>query len=97
MKQIRLFPVDYHVFLLCLDLLFGIPSKYTGINRFYVRSRQRQIAYAITIVLQTYNETFIEGLKQHLLQRYGVGSVQQDETEKEQVVHIYYQVSFLDV
>ncbi|XP_071803083.1 sterol regulatory element-binding protein cleavage-activating protein-like isoform X2 [Asterias amurensis] len=73
------------------DLLFGIPSKYTGINRFYVRSRQRQIAYAITIVFQTYNETFIEGLKQHLLQRYGVGSVQQDETEKEQVVHIYYQ------
>ncbi|XP_022079877.1 sterol regulatory element-binding protein cleavage-activating protein-like [Acanthaster planci] len=73
------------------DLLFGIPSKYTGISRFYIRSRQRQISFAITLVLQTYNQTFVEGLKEHLLRRHGDGNIQQDTKEKEQIVHIYYQ------
>ncbi|XP_038076321.1 sterol regulatory element-binding protein cleavage-activating protein-like isoform X2 [Patiria miniata] len=73
------------------DLLFGVPSKYTGINRFYMRSRQRQISFAITLVLQTYDQTFVDGLKAHLLLRHGAGNVQQEDKEREQIVHIYYQ------
>ncbi|XP_072029626.1 sterol regulatory element-binding protein cleavage-activating protein-like [Amphiura filiformis] len=73
------------------DLLFGVPSKYTGIHRFYLRSRQRQIVYAVTMVLQSYNESFVHELRQFLKEKYDIDvSTSQHIKDNKQIVHIYY-------
>lgn len=36
----------------CLDLLFGLPGKYTGVSHY---NRKRVVTYTITVVLSTYD------------------------------------------
>jgi len=52
------------------ELLFGLSWIQTGIRRLYVRTRQRTINYAITLVLKEFNEEFIQSLKRTLKQRF---------------------------
>nr|XP_039262036.1 sterol regulatory element-binding protein cleavage-activating protein-like [Styela clava] len=44
------------------ELLFGVPSKESGVNNFIVRNRQRAVTYAITLVLKTYDHRICSGL-----------------------------------
>ncbi|XP_006824493.1 sterol regulatory element-binding protein cleavage-activating protein-like, partial [Saccoglossus kowalevskii] len=71
------------------DLLFGIPWKFSGISRFYMRNRQRVISYAVTLVLQSYNSSFIDGLKSHINTKYP-GSVHNN-SDEEQITHVFFQ------
>ncbi|XP_071946815.1 sterol regulatory element-binding protein cleavage-activating protein-like [Antedon mediterranea] len=70
------------------DVLFGIPSKYSGINRFYIRSRQRLITYAVTLVLKSYNESFILNLKDHLQKKFGFEFL--ENPEPREIKHLYF-------
>lgn len=36
----------------CLDLLFGLPGKYTGVSHY---NRKRVVTYTITVVLSRYD------------------------------------------
>ncbi|XP_033127838.1 sterol regulatory element-binding protein cleavage-activating protein-like isoform X2 [Anneissia japonica] len=70
------------------DVLFGIPGKFSGIHRFYIRSRQRLITYAVTLVLKSYNESFILDLKAHLHQKFGSELLNNPEPPK--IKHLYF-------
>lgn len=48
------------------ELLFGVSWIQTGIRKLYVRTRQRTINYAITLVFKEYDEEFIEDLRRTL-------------------------------
>lgn len=52
------------------ELLFGLSWIQTGIRKLYVRTRQRTINYAITLVFKEFNEEFIQSLKRTLKQQY---------------------------
>ncbi|XP_071451860.1 sterol regulatory element-binding protein cleavage-activating protein, partial [Hetaerina americana] len=48
------------------ELLFGMSMKDTGIKRYPLRTRQRVVQYAITIILKDYDPIYLEGLKHKL-------------------------------
>ncbi|XP_070565484.1 LOW QUALITY PROTEIN: sterol regulatory element-binding protein cleavage-activating protein-like [Ptychodera flava] len=73
------------------DLLFGIPWKYSGISRFYMRNRQRVISYSVTVVLQSYNASFIDGVKTHLQHIYPDSLVNISQSQEEEMTHIFFQ------
>ena len=52
------------------ELLFGIPWMQTGIRQMYVRTRQRTISFAITLVFKHFNEDYVRALKTFLRQKY---------------------------
>lgn len=52
------------------ELLFGLSWIQTGIRKLYIRTRQRTINYAITLVFKEFNEEFIQNLKRTLKQRF---------------------------
>ena len=52
------------------ELLFGLSWIQTGIRKLYIRTRQRTINYAITLVFKEFNEEFIKSLKRTLKQRF---------------------------
>ncbi|RWS31217.1 hypothetical protein B4U80_00513 [Leptotrombidium deliense] len=52
------------------EILFGVPWMETGIRRLYVRTRQRTVSFAITIVFSKYIPEYIDNLKQSLRERY---------------------------
>ncbi|XP_060060745.1 sterol regulatory element-binding protein cleavage-activating protein isoform X3 [Erinaceus europaeus] len=46
------------------DLLFGVPSKYSGVSLY---TRKRMVSYAITLVFQRYHAKFLGSLRTRLL------------------------------
>ncbi|XP_077972967.1 sterol regulatory element-binding protein cleavage-activating protein-like isoform X2 [Styela clava] len=52
------------------ELLFGVPSKESGVNNFIVRNRQRAVTYAITLVLKTYDHRLISALRKKIRSLY---------------------------
>ncbi|XP_063231759.1 sterol regulatory element-binding protein cleavage-activating protein [Bacillus rossius redtenbacheri] len=52
------------------EVLFGFNMKETGIKRYPLRTRQRILQYAVTLILKEYDPEFIEGLTQKLLLSY---------------------------
>lgn len=52
------------------EILFGVPWMETGIRRFFVRTRQRTITYAVTLVLKRYDPQMIASLTAALRERY---------------------------
>ena len=82
------------------ELLFGLPWIQTGIRKLYVRTRQRTINYAITLVFKRYDEPFIEGLKQELKREFPAHPFKcdthnrssiADSSEFSETVHLYFQ------
>ncbi|CAG2162507.1 unnamed protein product [Oppiella nova] len=60
------------------DILFGIPWMETGIKRLYVRTRQRTITFAITLVMSTQSQQYIDGLTAFLKEKYSLNPTPND-------------------
>ena len=52
------------------EILFGVPWMETGIRKLYLRTRQRTITYAVTLVMKQYDREFISSLTAALRERY---------------------------
>lgn len=52
------------------EMLLGVPIQDSGFKRYPLRSRSRVIQYAVTLILQTYEEKFFETLKSKLTLQY---------------------------
>ncbi|KAG8228658.1 hypothetical protein J437_LFUL008309 [Ladona fulva] len=52
------------------ELLFGMNMKDTGIKRYPLRTRQRTVQYAVTLILKVYDPIYLDGLKQKLNSMY---------------------------
>ena len=52
------------------EVLFGVPWMETGIKRMYVRTRQRTITYAVTLIFSKYNYQYLNGLESFLKEKY---------------------------
>lgn len=44
----------------------GVEDRHTGVKRQYRTNRQRDILFAVTIVLHKYDEQFLDALRKHL-------------------------------
>lgn len=79
---------------LCVrDLLFGMPTRLTGIRIQYHTNRQRRVQFAITVVLTKYSRTFINQLRSTIFEQYANSSDEASGIHKkltEKFVHIYY-------
>jgi hypothetical protein len=87
------------------ELLFGLPWMQTGIRQMYVRTRQRTITFAITLVFKEFNEEYIEALTNFLHSKYphdpfkaNQGPDNQSDFEQksssyfnQDVIHLYFQ------
>ncbi|KAK7886464.1 hypothetical protein WMY93_026085 [Mugilogobius chulae] len=60
-------PKGLHTSATLRDLLFGVPGKYTGVSHY---SRRRVVTYTITVVLSTYDASFMNSLRSRLKQLY---------------------------
>ena len=49
--------------------------NFAGLSKFFMRKQKRTIRYAVTIVYKSYNETFIKGMTDKLLELYPLSSV----------------------
>ncbi|XP_077950792.1 sterol regulatory element-binding protein cleavage-activating protein isoform X2 [Gasterosteus aculeatus] len=58
-------PKGLHTSATLRDLLFGVPGKYTGVSHY---NRKRVVTYTITVVLSTYDASFLGGLRARLKQ-----------------------------
>ncbi|XP_054168861.1 sterol regulatory element-binding protein cleavage-activating protein-like [Oppia nitens] len=81
------------------DILFGIPWMETGIKRLYVRTRQRTITYAITLVLSKHSQQYIDGLTNFLKDKYSFNPLLNNDTNEQNLptqtlTHIYFQNKF---
>ncbi|CAG0884691.1 unnamed protein product, partial [Cyprideis torosa] len=52
------------------DLLFGVPFSETGFEGQPTRNRQRTLVFAITLLLQTYDDEFLDTLRSRLYSLY---------------------------
>ncbi|XP_078571709.1 sterol regulatory element-binding protein cleavage-activating protein-like isoform X1 [Branchiostoma floridae x Branchiostoma japonicum] len=76
------------------DLLFGVPSKATGVHRFFLRNKQRLIMYAVTLALKDYNATFINTLKSTLQKKYHSSLLNVTQDSEEQITHMHFKEEF---
>lgn len=81
------------------ELLFGLSWIQTGIRKLYVRTRQRTINYAITLVFKEFHEEFIESLKRTLKKEFpghpfkssNRTTDKSNDESNEETVHLYFQ------
>jgi hypothetical protein len=88
------------------DILFGVPWMETGIKRVYVRTRQRTITYAITLVFSKFNPQYINGLTKFLRDKHPLNPYEDNDNntdsskhnshqnESQTLTHIYFQNKF---
>ncbi|XP_067004981.2 sterol regulatory element-binding protein cleavage-activating protein isoform X2 [Anabrus simplex] len=87
------------------EMLFGMNMKDTGIKRYPLRTRQRVLQFAITIILKDYDMQFLNGLRQKLISLYplhqssavvtgGVAGVNDSAPDVLEVLHVYYPGEF---
>ncbi|KAJ4442079.1 hypothetical protein ANN_11945 [Periplaneta americana] len=86
------------------EILFGMHMKDTGIKRYPLRTRQRVLQYAITLILQEHDsrsvhlclDSFVHGLRQKLESLYPLHQPQgEDDTSNTTYVdHIYFPGQF---
>ncbi|KAK6639923.1 hypothetical protein RUM43_008200 [Polyplax serrata] len=60
------------------ELLFGVNMKESGLKRHPIRSRPRILQYAITLVLEEFDEGYISGLRKKLEHQYPFYTTQGD-------------------
>ncbi|KAJ9574024.1 hypothetical protein L9F63_008550, partial [Diploptera punctata] len=86
------------------EILFGMHLKDTGIKRYPLRTRQRVLQYAVTLVLQEHDLGYVEGLRQKLTSLYPLNQPENSllpatgESENstfagnsdEEILHIYF-------
>ncbi|XP_075922338.1 sterol regulatory element-binding protein cleavage-activating protein isoform X2 [Petromyzon marinus] len=70
------------------DLLFGVPPKYSGVSRYYIRNRQRLVSFAVTIVLHSYDNRFVWGLRSRLKRLYPATNAS---LREDSMVHVHFQ------
>ncbi|KAM8869101.1 sterol regulatory element-binding protein cleavage-activating protein isoform 2-T2 [Spinachia spinachia] len=58
-------PKGLHTSVTLRDLLFGVPGKYTGVSHY---NRKKVVTYTITVVLSSYDASFLGGLRARLKQ-----------------------------
>jgi hypothetical protein len=87
------------------DILFGVPWMETGIKRVYVRTRQRTITYAITLVFSKFDPQYINGLTLFLRNKFPLNPYEDNDNntdskhnshqnENQTLTHIYFQNKF---
>ncbi|GLH11360.1 F-box/WD repeat-containing protein 7 [Gryllus bimaculatus] len=92
------------------EMLFGMNMKDTGIKRYPLRTRQRVLQFAVTIVFKEYDIQFLAGLQQKLTKSFPLHqpvnmmshlSIDSNETTTppipsgvQEVLHIYYPGEF---
>ncbi|XP_071812767.1 sterol regulatory element-binding protein cleavage-activating protein-like isoform X2 [Apostichopus japonicus] len=72
------------------ELLIGFSPWQSGFKRHTIRSRSRQITYAVTVILHTYNESFVRGLQHHLQEKHNPSNLQEKWSTDETILHIHY-------
>ncbi|XP_013887920.1 sterol regulatory element-binding protein cleavage-activating protein [Austrofundulus limnaeus] len=58
-------PKGLHTSATLRDLLFGVPGKYTGVSHY---NKKRVVTYTITVVLSSYDASFLSSLRTRLKQ-----------------------------
>ncbi|KAL0277128.1 UNVERIFIED_CONTAM: hypothetical protein PYX00_004516 [Menopon gallinae] len=83
------------------ELLFGISVKESGLKRHPMRSRPRTLKYAITLVLEVFDESYISGLRKKLESQYplhitpnDLNSSNKAPKASQETLHIYYPGEF---
>ncbi|XP_071496300.1 sterol regulatory element-binding protein cleavage-activating protein-like [Diadema antillarum] len=81
------------------DLLLGVQAKFTGLQKYNIHSFSERISYAVTVVLHTYNDSFIDDLKSHLEDKYNTASPVDWNNGEFLILHIYYKslINFHDL
>ncbi|XP_026284817.1 sterol regulatory element-binding protein cleavage-activating protein isoform X1 [Frankliniella occidentalis] len=76
------------------EISFGLNLKDTGIKRYPMRTRQRTLQYAITLLLQENDKLYINGLRKRLTTMFPLhqDSIVEDDDGPE--LHIYYPGEF---
>ncbi|ESO96220.1 hypothetical protein LOTGIDRAFT_239368 [Lottia gigantea] len=72
------------------DLLFGVPWGNTGISRYFSRTKERPIMFAITIITKKYDPSFTQTLRMKLESLFPETSENVNNTEKQHIVHFHY-------
>lgn len=57
------------------EVLFGVPWSESGVSKYYVRTRQRTIYYAVTLVLRNYSAGLPAALRARLLDKYPLSAL----------------------
>lgn len=71
------------------EILFGINIKETGIRRYSLRNKQRIIQFSVTLFMNKYNKSYIDGLTEYLSNLYPFHQ-EQGEVRNQTLLHIYY-------
>lgn len=76
-------------------MLFGIQLRDTGIKRYPIRIRPRIIQYAITLVLEKNDQSYIRSLREKLIRAYPLHqNGNMDESRRSSITYIYYPSEF---
>lgn len=76
------------------EISFGLRLKDTGIKRYPLRTRQRTLQYAITLMLQEHDKPYIDGLRKRLTSLYPLHQESIIEDENGPELHVYYPGDF---
>lgn len=74
-------------------MLLGMQMRDSGIKRYPIRVRPRVIQYAITLVLRENNPSFLQTLRQKLVQLYPLNQ-HIENTRRSSIMYIYYPGEF---
>ncbi|KAL5006353.1 hypothetical protein ScPMuIL_015159 [Solemya velum] len=72
------------------DILFGLPWKNTGVTRYFIRNRQRTISFALTVILKSYNQNFIDAMKTRLELLYPETIKNVNNSQINHITHIHF-------
>lgn len=80
------------------EILFGVPWKETGIKKFLMRTRQRVLTYAITVVYSSFNVNYTLSLQSHLMEKYPASlslvPEKNQEDDVKSITHIYFEDNY---
>lgn len=76
------------------EISFGLSLKDTGIKRYPLRTRQRTLQYAVTLILQKNDSGYIDGMRKRLKKMYPLHQDSISEEEDGPALHVYYPGDF---
>ncbi|XP_034230725.1 sterol regulatory element-binding protein cleavage-activating protein isoform X1 [Thrips palmi] len=76
------------------EISFGLRMKDTGVKRYPLRTRQRTLQYAVTLMLEENDEAYIDGLRKRLSSLYPLHQDSIVESENGPELHVFYPGDF---
>lgn len=72
------------------DILFGSPTRLTGIKQHYRTNRHRYIEYAITLIQHEYNEEWRGEVAKKLGEKNGFQVMKSHAYDEDTFIHVFY-------